>query len=89
VGLDEIRATLEAKGTDPNCPVCGLDAAWDHILPGFGKMALDTGFYPALEVIPLICHECGYIRLHHYETLMGQPPPQMPQDDDPLRDATS
>ena len=82
MGLDEIRAALEAKGADPNCPVCGAELAWSHPLPGFGTLPFHTGFSEALQVAPLWCAECGYIRLHHYETLMGYPPPETPHEDD-------
>ena len=82
MGVDEIRAALEAKGADPNCPVCGAERAWGYVVPGFGSLAFDTGFYPTLEVAALVCGECGYVRFHRYETLMGYPPPETPHEAD-------
>lgn len=82
MGEDEVRATLQQKGANPDCPACGLNDAWSYVLPGFATLALDTGFRPSVEVSALICDRCGYIRLHHYATLMGQAPPRIP--DDPL-----
>jgi hypothetical protein len=83
MGEDEVRATLQAKGADPDCPVCGTEAAWTYVVPGFGSLAFDTGFGEGLKVAALICRECGNVRFHHYETLMGQPPPEPPHEDTP------
>ena len=80
MGKDKIRAALDAKGADANCPVCGLESAWDCPLPGFGTIPIDTGFNPTLEVAILLCKRCGYVRFHAYETLMGHPPPETPQE---------
>jgi len=80
---DAILAKLEAKGAEPLCPVCRVDAAFDLSVPD-GAKAFLTIFVPdsddgggsarSLHVVPLICRNCGYVRLHSPVHLLKDEP---------------
>jgi len=80
---DAILGKLKAKGAEPLCPVCRVDAAFDLSVPDGAKTVLtilvpdgDDGACIArsLHVVPLICRNCGYVRLHSPVHLLKDEP---------------
>ena len=75
--LDSILAKLEEKGAEQSCPVCNADAPFEMNLPA-GANAFLTVYSPddarGLRVLPLICGNCGYVRLHSPAHLLTDGP---------------
>ena len=60
---------LASRGASKACPVCGREDwdGWDQraALP----RTLDGQDYTAVEVVPLLCRNCGFMRLHSAHVL--------------------
>jgi hypothetical protein len=68
---DDFRRQLEAKGVVAGCPACGEtgftvpESALGTNVVGLPAM-LGSQVVPgrALPVVPLVCNNCGFVRLH-------------------------
>jgi transcription elongation factor Elf1 len=68
---DKLRRTLEAKGAKPDCPSCG-SGDWTTV-PG-ALVVVNVNFLgdKAVNVAPIVCSNCGLMRLHLLEALESQ-----------------
>lgn len=65
--IDSLRAALERKAPGGSCPACG-EQSW--VVPdrpailqaGAADDAIEFG--EGMEVLPVVCDRCGFIRLH-------------------------
>ena len=66
--IDELRDALDRKAPGGSCPACG-ESSW--VVPDRPAVLqagavdgdeLDPG--EGMEVLPVVCDRCGYIRLH-------------------------
>ncbi|MDQ6750837.1 MAG: hypothetical protein M3Z33_08815 [Actinomycetota bacterium] len=67
--IEELKAAIDRKAAGARCPACG-ESSW--VVPDRpailqagapdGGGALDLG--EGMEVVPVVCDRCGYIRLH-------------------------
>ena len=76
--LNTIFAKLKAKGAEEACPVCAANAEFEVNYPDGVTVFLtvhdpdpDLGGASALPVVPLICRNCGYVRLHSPNHLLS------------------
>ena len=55
---------LASRGARKQCPLCGQEqwTGWDQRLAL--PRTLEGADSMAIEVIPLICRNCGFVRLH-------------------------
>jgi hypothetical protein len=75
--IDGLRAELEAARGKPKCPVCGKAAGWDIKTPEDADTILVVvqhgEFHPMhIRVLPILCRNCGFIRLHSRSHLLGE-----------------
>ncbi len=64
IGFEAIRAAVNVKAHGP-CPMCGHDG-WAG---GDRLTELETRNEPTIEVIPFVCTNCGFVRLHAIQPL--------------------
>lgn len=66
--IDQLKAAIDRKAPGAACPACG-QSSW--VVPDRPAIlqasaadgdALDLG--EGMEVVPVVCDRCGYIRLH-------------------------
>jgi len=66
--IDQLKAAVDRKAPGAVCPACG-QSSW--VVPDRPAIlqagaedgdALDLG--EGMEVVPVVCERCGYIRLH-------------------------
>ncbi len=66
--IDQLKAAIDRKAPGASCPACG-QSSW--VVPDRPAIlqasaadgdALDLG--EGMEVVPVVCDRCGYIRLH-------------------------
>jgi hypothetical protein len=75
---DAIRGQLEAKGVEAACPVCKRSVGWNLATPDGGTAFLMV-HHPvdgtmSLHVLPFVCGNCGFVRLHSSSDLMDNGP---------------
>ena len=60
----DLHDFLTSRGARKACPTCGHEHwdGWDQRLTL--ARTLDGVEHTPLEVIPLLCRNCGYVRLH-------------------------
>ena len=79
---DEVREMLLEKGAAADCPACHQND-WGYVLPGYGRLALESFGHESMTVAACVCQHCGFLKFHHFQTLMGQePPPAVSADED-------
>lgn len=65
----ELQNFFASRGADSDCPACGYDGAW---LP----LEEDSDLYLPSKIGPVpvtavICHNCGFVRLHSLAAIRG------------------
>ena len=76
---DDVRNTLNRRAANRHCDACGA-STWRDLAPG----VLDITFDESLRVHVVVCANCGLVRFHHHQTLMGvTDPPEVPSDGGP------
>ena len=67
---------LASRGARKACPICGHEHwdGWDQRLTI--ARTLEEVEHTSLDVIPLLCRNCGYVRLHSAHVLSD------PRDED-------
>jgi hypothetical protein len=73
----ELSNILVSRGADAACPACEADN-WTAMKPTDLDLAI-PGEQPdgrkviGLPVVPLICLQCGFVRLHSRDVLTNEP----------------
>lgn len=64
ISFEGLRTAVNVKA-HAGCPMCGQDA-WAG---GDRLLDLRTGDEPAIETLPFVCTNCGFVRLHAIQPL--------------------
>jgi hypothetical protein len=73
----ELSNILVSRGADAPCPACGADN-WTALQQRDLDLAI-PGEYPdgrkvvGLRVMPIVCLQCGFVRLHARDVLTNEP----------------
>jgi predicted Zn-ribbon and HTH transcriptional regulator len=63
-GFQGLRSAVNVKAPAP-CPMCGQDG-W----AGGDRLAeIEAAGEPPIEVLPFVCTNCGFVRLHAIQPL--------------------
>lgn len=67
--IDQLKAAIDRKAPGAQCPACGESNRWvvpdrPAILQAGAEGGDEIDLGEGMEVVPVVCERCGYIRLH-------------------------
>jgi hypothetical protein len=75
--LENFFLSRDATG---ECPVCGYSGLWERTAGDFDLKLLTTDGRQEVDVVAVFCANCGLVRLHAIELILGKQDKSRPEN---------